>query len=36
MKNRKNIVYGVYSEEHDIIEAVREARSRGMEIYDVY
>ncbi len=36
MKNRKDIVYGVYSEEHDIIEAVREARSRGMEIYDVY
>ncbi len=36
MKKRKDIVYGVYSEEHDIIEAVREARSKGMEIYDVY
>jgi len=36
MKKRKDIIYGVYSEEHDIIDAVREARSRGMEIYDVY
>jgi len=36
MKKRKDVVYGVYSEENDLIEAVRVARDRGIEIYDVY
>ena len=36
MKKRKDVVYGIYSDEHRIIEAVRQAREKGIEILDVY
>lgn len=36
MKNRKDVVYGIYGEEHDLLDAVKEAKSKGLEIMDVY
>ena len=36
MKKRKDVVFGIYSEEHDLLNAVRDAKSQGLEIMDVY
>lgn len=36
MKKRKDVVFGLYSEEHDLLNAVRDAKSQGLEIMDVY
>lgn len=36
MKKRKDVVFGIYSDEHTIINAVREAKEKGIEILDVY
>ncbi len=35
MKSRKDIVYGVYSDEAVLLEAVKAAKASGIEIYDV-
>lgn len=36
MRTQKDIVYGIYSEEDKIIDAVKNAKNNGVEIYDVY
>ena len=36
MKKRKDVVYGIYNDEHDLLNAVRSAKDKGMEIMDVY
>ena len=36
MKKRKDVVYGIYNDEHDLLNAVRSAKDKGMEILDVY
>lgn len=36
MKQRKEVVYGIYSDEHTIIHAVKEAKDKRIEILDVY
>jgi len=36
MKQRKEVVYGIYSDEDSIINAVKEAKASGIEILDVY
>jgi hypothetical protein len=36
MKKRKDIVYGIYSDEDSILNAVRGAKEKGIEILDVY
>ncbi len=36
MKKRKDVVYGIYNDEHDLLNAVRSAKDKGLEIMDVY
>ncbi len=36
MKKRKDVVYGIYNDEHDLLDAVKAARDKGIEIMDVY
>jgi len=32
----KEVIYGIYSDEEDLLRAVRNARSKHLEIMDVY
>ena len=36
MRKKKDVVYGIYSDEDSIINAVKEAKLQGLEILDVY
>ncbi len=36
MKKRKDVVYGIYNDEHDLLNAVKAAKDKGLEIMDVY
>ncbi|MBK7095172.1 MAG: DUF3341 domain-containing protein [Saprospiraceae bacterium] len=36
MKKRKDVIYGIYSDEDSILNAVRGAKEKGIEILDVY
>ncbi len=36
MKTKKNILYGLYDDEQDLLRAIKESNERGLKIYDVY
>ncbi len=36
MKTKKNIVFGLYDDEQDLLKAVKVSNERGLKIYDVY
>jgi len=36
MKKRKDVVFGIYGDEHDLLNAVKSAKAKGLEIMDVY
>lgn len=36
MKTKKNIVYGLYDDEQDLLKAVKVSNERGLKIMDVY
>ena len=36
MKRKKEVIFGLYGDEHDLLAAVKSARARNLEIYDVY
>ena len=36
MKTKKNIVFGLYDDEQDLLKAVKVSNERGLKIFDVY
>jgi len=36
MKKRKDVVFGIYGDEQDLLSAVKNAKEKGLEIMDVY
>lgn len=36
MKTKKDVIFGLYGDEQDLLEAVKAAREKDLEIYDVY
>lgn len=33
---KRNLIYGVYDDEHKLLDTVREVRSKGIEVFDCY
>jgi len=36
MKTKKNLVFGLYDDEQDLLKAIKESNNRGLKIFDVY
>lgn len=36
MKTKKDIIFGLYGDEQDLLKAVKAAKEKNLEIYDVY
>ena len=36
MKKRKEVIFGLYGDEQDLLQAVKAAKDKGLEIMDVY
>jgi hypothetical protein len=36
MKRKKEVLFGLYGDEHDLLAAVKSAKAQNLEIYDVY